>query len=593
MRVRLPRYRLLLFTLTASLVPAAVWSAAREQATAPPPDKAWHFRQSEVTGGGLATEIAVSPSRSRQATVGGDSWGLYNTSNAGDEWLPAMKSSDTALMTGDNGTFYYSGLAYSKDPNRPDVVYGLLGRCGKADGGFVVVKGDTVQSIDTSGPQGGEPGCDRTIHPRPTGNRVVVDWDGSKEYIYVAGGASVPKGPTGTPGVWRLESGEKHFTRIALGKENPVITGMALVPGHPDELIVTTNGDHQPTLYVLSNIRSSPDQVQPKPVNVDNGVQFEEVVGLGDKLYAAARHHGVYVAKTATLEDLLTSWTAMSNGIPSTVDVVTVGGSASGSRVFAGCVQKSKTPPDSASDSTPGCIYRTTNHAQSWQAVAQPNAVCFREWGSGQTWWHSVSSARAMIDGPSYITSQIAVDAKDEKLVYVAGRAGVWKSEDGGDHWRPAVVGLGGTMHSNIHLVGTDHLQTDDADFCFENSAVSDHFLDSEKITSPGKDCPVPQCETSQSQLTTTLNGVKIEVKPPSVSPVTGKNMPAQFLVGGHDKADEWFKAQVIKPRWVLATPDGYVYIVQCGGGVVLAHQGPFPVVPGGMCPAGKGLTPS
>ncbi|PTL84800.1 hypothetical protein [Vitiosangium sp. GDMCC 1.1324] len=508
----------------------------------------WVFRQSEITGGGLVTEIAVSPWTSGHATVGGDSWGLYNTRTSGNQWLPAMKSSPGNPMTGEQGTSYYSGLAYSKNPHQKNVVYGLLGRCGgkPGEGGFIAVEGDTVLRFNPNGPKGTESHCKRQHHPRPTGNRIVVDWDAtaSKEYIYAAGG-------NGT-GLWRSQNGGADWVNIGLAKKNekPVITGMALVPGDNDSIVVTTRTS---TIYVVSNIRSAATgDAKVQTVDLGKtlaGLQFEEVTDIGGTLYAAARSHGIYTSKDGI------HWSPTRGTIPSTVNVVTVGGNSSGSLVFAGCV---------ADKATPHCIYRTKDGGGSWAPVADnPD---FTEWGSNQKWWHS-NLASAMINGHSYVTSQIAVD-KNGTTVYVAGRAGVWKSEHSGDSWRPAVVGLGGTMHHFVEWDGT-FIETDDVDFYCEKSTPADRFLVSSGIQNPPKGgCPAIDAGPTKSLTTTFNNGATtVTVVPPSAD-----GTPSKFLVNGKDEATDWFRAQVIRPSDVLFH-DGTLYIAQFGGGLVVGHQ--------------------
>lgn len=539
-------------------------------------DSHWDFTPTELTGGGLATEVAVSPSVSKEAAAGGDSWGLYHTLDAGNLWLPAMKSTPHNPMTGENGTFYYSGLAYSKDPSKTHVVYGLLGRCVPdavaTGGGFVAVDGDTVTLFKPASdevPSGAEPHCERGQHPRPTGNRLVVDWKApvhgqpGTEYIYAAGG-------NGT-GVWRSTKGGAKWTNIARDKlKDPIITGMALVPGDSDKLVVTTRTS---TIYVLSGIRSAPSNgAHVKPVDLSvrqSGLRFEEVTSTGSTLFAAARNAGVWTSSDGV------SWKP-TGPLPATSDIVAVGGSADGSLLLAGCVQPNAEQPVKAAQPAGPCIFRSTDGGSSWQPVAQKPHLSFQEWGSGQTWWHSRSSPSAMINGKSFVTSQIAVDKKGH-TVYVAGRAGVWKSENRGVDWQPAVVGLQGTMHNAIAFDGR-YVETDDVDFGCEKTPPADHFSVADHIlVTSAKECTAippgtPECTKVHAHPLTTRIDPQTTV---TVVPPDAKGNPAQFKVNKQvQKVPDWFEAQVIKPVGLLYQ-DGWLYIAQCGGGVVLGHPQP------------------
>ena len=486
----------------------------------------WLFNQSEITGGGLAMEIAVDPWQTGFVTVGGDSWGLYNSRNAGNQWLPALEGTAQAAMTGDKGTFYYSGLAYSKKER--GVVYGLLGQVSASGGGFVVMDGYKVRRINLA--VSGAESQNRHDHPRPNGKRILVDADsaGSTEFIYVGGGKGT--------GVFRSTTQGASFEAIGLAgtlATTDVITGMALDPADHTRLLVSTRDTK---LYVLANLRGPAASVAIQEVSIAPH-QFEELAAVNGVLWAAGRREGLFKSM-----DGGRTWTSAGT-FPSSVDLVTVAGR--GRSVFAGCV---------ADGQTPHCIYRSLDGGASFTSVADnPSAL---EWGSNQTWWHAAEKG-SFINGSGYVTSGIALDAVNENIVYVAGRAGVWKSEDSGDTWRPAVVGLGGTMHEKFGWNGTD-VMVSDVDFgCFKTSAA-DHF----RAPAEASGCSF----NPTSGLKVTAGADIIEVVPP-----TAAGIPARFLVNGVDQADEFFKAGITRPKDVYYS-QGYVYIAQFGGGVVLAH---------------------
>src|SRR5437764_6744625 len=115
----------------------------------------WTWSMSNVHGGGTAQTVVTDPVNPGFATVGGDSWGIYNTITAGDDWLPAMKGfgivgqSDVA-----SGDFFFMGTAYSR--KFPGRVYALTGRLeSPGSGGFGYLSGDSY-TVLTRNIHGGE-----------------------------------------------------------------------------------------------------------------------------------------------------------------------------------------------------------------------------------------------------------------------------------------------------------------------------------------------------------------------------------------------------------------------------------------------------
>src|SRR5205085_11282218 len=90
-------------------------------------------------------------------------------------------------------------------------------------------------------------------------------------------------------------------------------------------------------------------------------------------------------------------------------------------------------------------VFKSTDSGAHWTSVTT-SGVSYTEAGTGDVWWLSVANSRSMLDGSTYIASQLLVDPADPASLYVSGRAGVWHSADGGAHWNPHVAGLGATI---------------------------------------------------------------------------------------------------------------------------------------------------
>ncbi|CAN5461979.1 hypothetical protein BH11MYX1_BH11MYX1_36070 [soil metagenome] len=525
----------------------------------------WSFHSSEITGGGLANQIAVHPTSANSATIGGDSWGLFNTRTQGDLWLGAMKAGGTAASayTGDDGEYYSSGLAYSlKNPN---IIYALVGRIeGTAtQGGFVAVKGNTVQlynhvsSTAPVCPGGSEPNWNRSNHPRPKG-KLLVDYDvaTATEYIYAGGG-------NGT-GIFRSTDAGASWIKLGLSSlsANDFITGMALDPGNPQKLVITTKGTPNSSgvsagqEFILTGVRGSPNAVNQSSVNL-GGKQFESITRIGTALWVAARRDGIYRSTTGGA-----SWTPVYAAKGD--DTTTIGGAQR--LIVAACTSAN------TGRGTADCVYRSTNGGSSWDYPFTTASQNYAEWGTNQKWWHA-DSIGAMPSGTSYVANDIKV-ATDGTTVYMAGRAGVWISRDSGASFRPDVAGLSGTMHNHFGVSGTT-VMVDDVDFTCETTPTSAHYDTSSLIGDP---TATAACSFGPGgTMTATGGGHTIFVTSPTLAGET-----SHFYVdcpGGHlnnctsanDRADDWYKSTIIKPSDVLFA-NGYFYIAQYGGGVILAH---------------------
>ena len=463
--------------------------------------------------------IATDPFNAGYATLGGDSWGIYRTVSAGNDWRPATRNNPAQ-----QGDFHFIGVAYSR--KFPGRLYALTGQVGSPNGAFWAITGDESNLI-TRSVQGGENGLDRSDRPRPSGNRVLVDYDVSTgtEYIYAATGNG--------GGVKRSSNQGASWTVV--GATNIVITGMAFEPGNTDVIYVGSRSG----AYRLANVRATgtTTKLNAAPARV------EEVASFGGNLYAVAHTSGVYRVTSSGQ-----TWTKLGAGFFSTsAEWAAVGGA--GSTVYVGCAN-----PDQGKS-----IAKSTDNGNTWQWVTNdPSKISIQIWGRTDQWWLAQAVSRIIIGNNTYEAAQIAVDQFNPQIVYVAGRSGCWKSENGGDTWRPAVNHLGGTMHTNIAAgpggkVGSavldwDHITSDDHYYTARQSGAASYGA----VT-----------------LDLTKGGVRYQVT---------QTIPRDFLRNGTSIADDYFRTACVRAEDIDVSDDGnYIYVAQFGGGVLVAHRGPWP----------------
>ena len=519
---------------TLAVVAFLAGSLALQGATPARAATSWTWSMSNIHGGGTAQVIVTDPANPGFATVGGDSWGVYNTTSAGNDWAPATKGLGIAGQNDpEPGDFFFMGLAYSKKV--PGRVYALTGKLANPGvGNFGYVEGDSYAVVSRA-INGGESttSCgDRTQRPRCTGNRVLVDYDAASgvEYIYVATGDG--------GGVVRSTDGGRTFTAIGLVGMNSAITGMALDPADSSVLYVGTRANNA---YKLTGIRQTATTTH----LTGAPARIEEMAAIGGSVYAAAYTSGVYKVSNGGA-----TWTRLSvSGLTGTMQWAAIGGA--GNTIYAG----------GATNEAGKSIAKSTDGGATWTWVpGDRSKVGIVPWGTSDPWWLATAFPRVKLGcydgGCTYESTSIAVDQFNPDVVYSAGRSGVWKSEDGGATWRPSVNHLAGTMHGNLAVGAGGTVDVDDVDW--NRITTNDHFD------------TVAQSATSVSygtaSLSLTQGGHTYKVN---------LTVPRSITMDGVDIADEYFRAAVVRPRDIGVSADGqYIYIAQDGGGVVVGHAG-------------------
>jgi len=168
-------------------------------------------------------------------------------------------------------------------------------------------------------------------------------------------------------------------------------------------------------------------------------------------------------------------WTAVTGYLKGNNDVVYIGlnnlgGNANGSNYSS--------------------IWRTVNGGNTWTPLVDANSnVEDMIYGKSYTWWFRTDAfPQAGLGRTNSVVSSIDVargpfpNVVSDDVIYVSGRGGIWKSEDGGVLWNPAVYNMQATANngvainpddqSQIVIANTDYVVLETSDR-FENSDIS------------------------------------------------------------------------------------------------------------------------
>jgi hypothetical protein len=352
---------------------------------------------------------------------------------------------------------------------------------------------------------------------------VLVDYDAASgvEYIYIATGSG--------HGVRRSTDEGATWTPVGLDGHDIQMTGMALSVDKRSIFVTSHLGS-----YRIDGVRGGTATT----TRLGGPTRCEEIAEIGGTLYAACNTSGVFRVTGGGA-----TWTRLGATKLSTASAWSAIGGA-GSTIYVGCAFPQ--PGQSVAKSTDG--------GDTWTFVTAPSAISTQIWGANTSWWLAQAEPRIVLgDGTSEVT-QIALDAFDPQVVYLAGRSGAWKSEDGGAHWRPAVNHLGGTMHNHVQALTGGGARTDDVDWTEETT--SDYFASVTKGSATFSKAPTLDLEKNGHHYVVT------------------SSTPRDFLLDGVSIADSYFRAAAVRAADIDVSSDGsHIYVAQFGGGVLVAHR--------------------
>jgi hypothetical protein len=395
---------LMLLTLGAvvlTLLPVVTRPARADGPSASAPT--YTFSSSGVDGAGFINVIARSPFQdsngARPLVVGGDVSGIERSEDGGVTWQ--------ASNTGLNGANSWRVGAVAFSPDVP----GLTAACSNAG---VAISTDFGR---TWTPRAGSPVCDGNgspathvngqAHPRATGSLLAFTGAGSSSLWVGSVKTGIRRSDDGGA-TWPVSAlAGSQIRSLVVDQSNPDIVYAAVKGGG---IVSSTNATTASPTF--TRMPGSPDAV-------------EEIAGTDGQLYAAANTNGVL-----RLQD--GAWKAAGSLPAGRWEAI----AGAGDVLYAGAAGAAKGQG----------LQKSTDGGASWQPLASAVPT---EYGTSAQWWAAGLSYLAF-GGGAFVTSQLLVDDHDPGHVWLAGRAGLWATDNGGATWAPANRGLSATVLNDV-----------------------------------------------------------------------------------------------------------------------------------------------
>jgi len=425
-------------------------------AAAEPEASAILVEDNNVNGGGFQSDVTISAD-GQTVYSSADVSGVFKSTDGGlrfENRNEGLRSSKVASLKGSSG-----GLFRSVDGGE---TWALTGNGDKAQfAGNHSARNHPV-------PKG---------HPRSNGDLIVVD-EGSDSATYT----------DDTVIVGTYNAGVRLFTQGGESEESVVapkgyVRSVAYNPALPDTAFAAIqfakgvgNGIYRIDYTNPSAPKSTLEYETPSP----EGLSVLE----NGNVYAAISTDGI-VRYNGTSWDLVNTglstknknrqWTAVTGYVQGDNDVVYAGTNNLGGR------QKGKNYSS---------IWRTEDSGDSWTPLVEADTnVKDKLYGQSHDWWYRTKAfPQAGLGRTNNVVSSIDVvrgasaELVSDDIIYVSGRGGIWKSENGGELWEPAVNNMQATANNGVAvnpnnpnqvvLANTDYVLLESSDR-FMNSSIS------------------------------------------------------------------------------------------------------------------------
>lgn len=393
----------------------------------------FRFHNSGLEGAGFNNVIAINPFDTNRLVIGCDVAGFHYSSARGGGWV-----------TGNRGLSSLSQIKVASLLFSPTVAGKLYAATGnKGVGGGLLVSLDNGRSweVRSTTPQfsGGNTGTSFPLpspHPRSTGNLIVQDSSGR---IYVG---------TFNQGVMRSDDdGTTWPVTVTFGSGDTYVRSIVLDPSDPTKLYVGTYSKQAWRIDGVNGLTPTTTLLTNAPADV------EEFFTIGSNLYAACGGYGIY---SVTSQGAV--WTTLNNGIDLTTSKWISGTgyfNGTADTIYVGCAYPFKIP-QGGGIAYAKSIMMSTDSGANWSAITlDPSKVHTNIIGedgkpSTKQWWLPQTVSSILIHRNTYVAASIVIDPTNHQRLYVAGRSGAWRSDDGGVNWYPIVQGLAVTINRAV-----------------------------------------------------------------------------------------------------------------------------------------------
>lgn len=498
-------------TLTASSVSPSMASASLNQG--------YSWRKGGQNNGGYCNVIACDAG---VATAGGDVWAVDSTDNGGDFWYPTNEG-----IVGSSSRPYIRCIAYSqKYPGRRYLGVGTLKYASGTGGGYLakIEPGSyTLDQVNTDIsftsylPTGGAGDV-----PRPVGRLIAVHYDAASdtETLYLAT----------RQGVYRSTDDGVTLTPLGLTPPSPLFAWSALA--------IDPNGDLFVSSFRTSDTAGSQCWKIKNPAGAATVTQYSGLPAVvedakvistssGDKLALACGTYGIQLIDGTVLK-------------------------AADSTIHYSCIEQASDGAiyvgNGIASTSQKYVAKSSDRGATWSWVTPASAISKTILGTNRTYW--LAGAWSFMAGTGFSVSQLAADPSDPSRVYLAGRAGVWQTRDGGSTWAPCCNGLDGSESNALILGAGGEAWATDTDYKY--SHTTDYWVNADNPQTG----PTP----GATSLSRTVGGHSYQVV---------ANVPPEFLIDGQDVADDFFRSACVNPKDLAITSTGTVMIA-CSGGVLV-----------------------
>lgn len=425
-----------------------------------------------VSGGGFQSDVTITDD-GLTVYSSADVSGVFKSSDGGirfESYSEGLKSPKVASLaiTPDNDQIVYAGTG---DKGASGGLFRSI------DGGDTWVLAGEGANAQFAGNHSAKSDPVPNGHPRSNGDLiVVVAGDNPATYtddIVIAG--------TYKNGVQLfIRGGEEHASAV---NASGFVRSIAHDPALPRSVFAAIqfsdsakNGIYKIDFTNLSAPVSNLayQTIQPEGLAVLNNGHVYAAIGV-DGIVKYDGNSWALVNSGLSTSNEYRHWTAVSGYMIGNKDVV-----------YAGTINSG----GNASGTNYSNIWRTDNGGASWTPLVDADTnVSDQIYGQSYDWWYRIDAFRqAGLGRTNSVVSSIDVargadtSSVADDIIFVSGRGGIWKSDNGGGAWKPAVYNMQATANNGVAvnpnnptqvvLANTDYVILESSEK-FESSGLS------------------------------------------------------------------------------------------------------------------------